>query len=306
MKHGLATIAAGVALAALAGCSAGHPSPSPVSMSPTSAQLPAFSRYVGFSVPGFPPNPDNLLILEDATGVRPTAVSIYMSLGKKLDIAAVSSLRSSGVLPVVEIDSDKIPLRDIAAGTEDGWLTSYAREIASVHGTIAIDFDHEFNAPWSDWGYTHESAATFTAAWRHVVTVFRRNGAANVAWVWNPNVSDSSTSAIRPWYPGNAWVTMVGLDGYFFTPRATFSTVFGPTIRQIHTFTHRPVLIVETGANPSANRPAQISDLFEGAREAGIVGVIWFDYHKWTSHDWLINNDPAALAAFRKAAEKYQ
>ena len=30
---------------------------------------------------------------------------------------------------------------------------------------------------------------------------------------------------MRPWYPGDAWVTMVGLDGYFVTSQATFSTV---------------------------------------------------------------------------------
>ena len=47
-------------------------------------------------------------------------MSYYISLGKALDIDAVSSLRASGILPIVEIDSDKIPLRDIAAGTEDG------------------------------------------------------------------------------------------------------------------------------------------------------------------------------------------
>jgi hypothetical protein len=244
--------------------------------------------------------------LENAAGVQASAVSFYMSLGRKLNIAAVSSLRSSGILPVVEIDSDKIPFRDIAAGTEDGALTSYARQIASVPGTVAIDFDHEFNARWMEWGYTHESAASFIAAWRHVVTVFRRNGAANVAWVWNPYVSTSATTAIRPWYPGDAWVTMLGLDGYFFTPKATFSTVFGPTLRQIRTFTRRPVLIVETGANPSAHRPAQISDLFKGARKAGIAGVIWFDYYKFAGHDWLIDNDPAALTAFRKAADTYR
>ena len=57
-----------------------------------------------------------------------------------------------------------------------------------MNGAVAIDFDHEFNGAWSEWGYTHESARTFVAAWRHVVTVFRRNDATDVAWVWNPAV----------------------------------------------------------------------------------------------------------------------
>jgi len=103
-----------------------------------------------------------------------------------------------------------------------------------------------------------------------------------------------------------ALFTMVGLDGYFFTPQATFNTVFGPTLSQVRTFTSRPIFIVETGANPSADRPAQISGLFKGAREAGIIGVIWFDYYKYPGHDWVIDNDPAALNAFRYAAEMYR
>lgn len=310
MKNKLASIAAGLALAILAGCSASQQDPHPVntpSSSPSPSVRPeATSRYIGFSVPGFPPDPDRLVRLETATGVQVSAVSFYMGIGKKLDIMTVSSLCSSGILPVVEIDSDKIPLSDIAAGAEDAVLRAYARQIASVHGEVAIDFDHEFNGPWFGWGYTHETAATFVAAWRHIVTVFRRNDATNVAWIWNPNVAGGFTSALRPWYPGDAWVTMVGLDGYFYTPQATFKTVFGPTLSQVRAFTSLPIFIVETGVDPSANRPAQISGLFEGAREAGIIGVIWFDYYKYSGRDWVIDNDKAALNAFRHAVKMYQ
>jgi Glycosyl hydrolase family 26 len=306
MKRLPVAISAVLALSLLSACSANSRSSSPNDGSSSSIPSVTSARYVGFSVPGYPPNPDNLVALEDAARVQATAVSFYMSLGKKLDISAISSLRSSGTLPIVEIDSDKISLREITVGTEDPVLRSYAKQIASVRGTVAVDFDHEFNGPWFEWGYTHESAVTFVAAWRHVVTIFRRSGATNVAWIWNPNVSSSSTTPIIPWYPGDAWVTMVGLDGYFYTPQATFGSVFGPTLSQVRNFTHHPVFIMETGANPSAHRAAQINDLFAGARKAGIVGVIWFDYHKYTSHNWSINNDPAALAAFRKAAEAYQ
>ena len=305
MRLGVVTIFAGLALSAAVGCSASQASIPSVNMQLRSSSATS-ARYVGFSVPGFPPDSNHLVTLEDATGVVATAVSFYMSLGKKLDIAAVSALRSSGVLPIVEIDSDDIPLGDIAAGMEDGSLTSYARQIASVHGTVAIDFDHEFNGPWFDWGYTHESAAVFVSAWRHVVSVFRRSRVTNVVWIWNPSVSGSSTTVITPWYPGNSWVTMVGLDGYFYTPKATFNTVFGLTISQVRALTSHPVFIVETGVNPSTDLIAQIGDLFEGARKAGVVGVIWFDYHKYADHNWLLNNDPDALAAFGKAARAYQ
>jgi len=309
LKRALMIIAA--AVAAAAGCSAtqgapGAGRPSPVPMSAPSSD----ARYAGFSVPGFPPAQDHLTALERSAGVHASAVSFYMSLGMPLGTAAVSSLQSAGVLPVIEIDSDKIPPARIADGGEDSVLARYARQVAALRRPVAIDFDHEFNGPWFEWGRTHETAAQFVAAWRHVVTVFRRNGAMNVAWIWNPNVTDRVTAALRPWYPGSAWVTWVGLDGYYFTPQATFGTVFSRTIGQVRAFTGAPVFIVETGVDPSASRASQIGGLFAGARAAGVIGVIWFDYDKpsasGTLHDWRIDDDPAALAAFRAAVKEYR
>src|SRR6185437_7678694 len=38
---------------------------------------------------------------------------------------------------------------------------------------VVIGFGHEMNAYWYSWGYRHTPAATFVAAWRHIVTLFR-------------------------------------------------------------------------------------------------------------------------------------
>lgn len=305
MKVSLSVVVSVLIVATVVACSSSHQSMS--LPTPPSPRLPIKTfHYVGFSVPRFPPNPDNLVAAERATGVEATTVSLYMSLGKKLDISAVTSLCSSEILPIIEIDSDRISFRDIVSGAKDVVFKSYAKLLGSVHCTVAVDFDHEFNARWTEWGYTHETAAVFVSAWRHIVTIFRNNGATNVDWIWNPHVFVKSTTPIRPWYPGTSWVTMIGLDGYFYTSKDTFKTVFGSTLKQVHAFTRLPIFIIETGVNPTVNRSAQIHNLFNGAREAGIVGVIWFDYHKYPGHNWIINNDPAALTAFREAAKKYR
>jgi mannan endo-1,4-beta-mannosidase len=298
------------AVVAAAGCSAvtgTQPAARP-SLPPMSAPSPA-ARYAGFSVPGFPPDPGRLAALEAAAGVRATAVSLYIGLGSPLDTAAVSSLQSSGALPVIEIDSDKVPLAKVADGAGDGALAGYARQVAALRRPVAIDFDHEFNGPWFSWGFRHETAAVFVAAWRRVVSVFRAAGASNVAWIWDPNRGSSVTTALRPWWPGGAWVTWVGIDGYYFTPQATFATVFTPTLAQVRAFTRKPVFIVETGIIASPSRASQITGLFAGARKAGVIGVIWFDYSKRSAtgapHDWRIDGAPASLAAFRAGAREF-
>jgi mannan endo-1,4-beta-mannosidase len=47
-----------------------------------------------------------------------------------------------------------------------------------------IGFAPEMNGNWYKWGDQNTSPATWVAAWRHVVDVFRANGADNVSWLW--------------------------------------------------------------------------------------------------------------------------
>lgn len=304
----LAAVLAALGLAVVpAGCSTGGQSDTvPVSSSSCPSHTTS-DRYVGFSVPEFPPSPANLTALRQATGIDPTAVSMYISLGSKLDMAAVMSICAQGALPLVEIDSDQAPLSEIASGSADGVLAGYAKSLASLHSPVAVDFDHEFNGSWNAWGFKRQSPADFIAAWQHVVTVFRQNGAANVIWVWNPAVFLSGTSSdLRSWYPGDAYVTWVGLDGYFTGPESTFSTVFNPALHVVREFTHHQVFIVETGANPASGRVRAIRSLFAGLAETpSVLGFIWFDYDKYVGHDWTINDDAAALSAFRAGARQY-
>jgi mannan endo-1,4-beta-mannosidase len=79
--------------------------------------------------------------------------------------------------------------------------------------------------------------------------------------------------------------------------------LFGQTIAAIRHFTRDPVLITETAAAPAAGQAAKIQELFAGARSAGMLGVVWFDDGGY--RDWVIDNDPAALAAFGQAAQGF-
>ena len=81
---------------------------------------------------------------------------------------------------------------------------------------MVIGFGHEMNAPWYSWGYKHKDVppATFVAAWRHIVTLFRADGAENVTWLWTINVDTPLTGPIAEWWPGKGYVTWVGIDGY--------------------------------------------------------------------------------------------
>jgi len=81
--------------------------------------------------------------------------------------------------------------------------------------------------------------------------------------------------------------------------------VFGKTITQVRILTGKPLLLSETAVGPGAGQPAKIGDLFNGMRQYGTLGLVWFDifqddgiYHQ----DWHIEDNPQAVAAFRRGA----
>jgi hypothetical protein len=147
------------------------------------------------------------------------------------------------------------------------------------------------------------------AAWRHLVTVFRQQSAGNVIWLWTVNVTDARTGPVQDWWPGAAYVTWVGVDGYYYQRDYTFDNAFLPTIAEVRIFTPKPILLSETGVGQRAGQAAKIPDLFAGVRANHLLGFVWFDqtqadglYHQ----DWRLEGHPAGLAAFRRSLQSYR
>ena len=180
-------------------------------------------------------------------------------------------------------------------------------KVKAFGGQVILSIDHEMNGNWETWGYEHQSPAAFVAAWRHVVTIFRKQGARNVTWLWTVNITDRQNDVTEPapWWPGSSYVNWVGIDGYYYSPSTVFSSLFGATIADVRELTHDPILIAETGAAISADQSAKIGDLFLGVRTFGLLGFVLFDQdgvHETQS--WRISS-PAAYAALRQDAEAY-
>jgi hypothetical protein len=244
---------------------------------------------------------------KQATGVQPDIVEHYARTG-----TAFSASFAAGTIPLIQLMPYHVSLASIVNGDEDDWLRSYARAVAAYQRPVILGFAPEMNGSWYPWGDTHVSPAVYIAAWRHVVTVFRGQDALNVTWLWTVNVAiiasgdspSNGVGAATPWWPGNAWVDWAGVDGYFYRSSETFGVVFGNTLSQIRALTPKPVLISETAIAPAAGKAAKIPGLFAGANAAGMVGLVWFDLPG--NRDWPLEDDQAALAAFRAAVALYR
>ena len=296
----VAAIVAAVLLAAT-GCLTPLTSQQPLTPVPTPA-----SPLVGVYEPGAPGSWSQIADFTAATGVKPGIVVYFSSWGEPFSASFAQTAWDHDAYVLVQLEPKGVTLASIAAGGSDGYLRSYADAVVAFGHPVILSFGHEMNGNWYPWGYGHASPAMFVAAWRHVVRVFRAAGAANATWLWAVNSieGEGAASSLSQWWPGTAWVSWTGVDGYYYQATDTFDSVFGSTIADIRTFSSAPLLIAETAVGTTPNRESQIDGLFAGVSAERLAGVVWFDaaQHAGLYHqDWRLEDDPAALAAFTAA-----
>jgi mannan endo-1,4-beta-mannosidase len=299
------TVAAAVATVLLTatGCLTPLTSQRPLTPVPAPA-----SPLVGVYEPGAPGSWSQIAEFTDATGVKPGIVVYYSPWKNPFSASFAQTAWDHGAYVLVQLQPNGVTLASIAAGGSDAYLRSYADAVVAFGHPVILSFGHEMNGTWYSWGYGHTSPATFVAAWRHVVRVFRAEGAANATWLWAVNSINGAASSLSQWWPGAAWVNWTGIDGYYFRATDTFRSVFGSTIAGIRAFSSAPLLIAETAVGTTTDRESQIDALFAGARSERLAGVVWFDeaQHAGLYHqDWRLEDDPSALAAFTAAAATY-
>jgi mannan endo-1,4-beta-mannosidase len=261
--------------------------------------------YLGVFKPGAPPNYAPIANFARTIGMQPNLVGYYSGWAEKFPSSFAQNLHNHHQIPYVQIDPTYATVSKIASGVYDTYLQTYADSVREFGHAVVIGFGHEMNAPWYSWGYKNVKAATFMAAWRHIVTLFRADGADNVTWLWTINRDTRGSGPIATWWPGQAYVTWVGIDGYYIHPSDSFDNVFGRTITQVRTFTKKPILLSETAVGPSADRLGNITNLFEGLAKYKMLGLVWFDMPSDTGvldQDWQIEGNPPAVNAFRHGA----
>jgi hypothetical protein len=225
--------------------------------------------------------------------------------------------------PVISWETDTLSLPAITAGDYDASDLAPSVALAKAYpGTLYIRLDWEMNGSWTDWNPANaaqpagETPATYVAMWQHVVNYFRAAGVTNVKWVWAPNV-DGGDGSMAAYYPGDAYVDYVGLDGYNYAytqsaPWLTPAQVFGPSYTELEGITHKPVIITETSsveANKSESSAGDskaqwIQQLSTYLPSLGnVVGLCWFNQTAevgTTDVNFGVNSSSTALTAWKK------
>jgi mannan endo-1,4-beta-mannosidase len=260
------------------------------------------ASYLGIYEPGSPPSYQPIEQFASVAGRKPNLLEYYSGWAQSFSTSFADMLHRHGIIPFIQIDPTFANVPAIAAGAYDGYLSSYADSVADYGHQVVIGFGHEMNATKYSWGNGKVPPSMFVAAWRHIVNLFRHDGAGNVTWLWTIQADQPGTGPIAQWWPGSSYVSWVGIDGYYYSASDTFTRVFVPTIKQLRKFTNKAVLLSETAVTRNANQFASIANLFEGMRKYKTLGLVWFDKDQSDQpehQDWRIEGDASAVAAFR-------
>jgi hypothetical protein len=287
---------------------------------PAAAAVPP-GRWVGFYVPGAPLSIAPLTALEPLAGTHGTVSNYFQNTSQGFTAAQAGNAVAHGSIPLITLEfwdpangvsQPSFSLKSISGGAFDTYLHAYARAARAFGSEVWLRPLHEMNGNWYPWGGTvnGNTPADFAPAWRHIHDIFASEGATNVKFVWSPN-SDSapggSVNSISAYWPGDAYVDYLALDGYNFgtgtgtgSTWRTFAQVFGPGYAAVTALSAKPLFIAETACSCiGGDKPAWIADMFASipASYPRIVGVTWFNANK--EADWRLECDASCSASFR-------
>jgi glycosyl hydrolase family 26 len=239
------------------------------------------------------------------------------------------TVRDHGSIPMLDWGSWEVGkgvnqpgyrLATIANGAFDAYIADWARGAAAWGHPLFLRFDWEMNGwwqfPWAE-QLNQNQPGDYVRAWQHVHDIFQQQGAANVSWVWCPNISSTGTTQLAAMYPGDSYVDWTCMDGYNHGGGSgdqwqSFKDVFAGSAYNANHNTYqelldvapdKPIMIGETATSRVGGDPgAWVSDALtqELPNEfPQVKALVWFN---WNAGDpnltWPIESSPATQNAF--------
>jgi cellulose synthase (UDP-forming) len=161
---------------------------------------------------------------------------------------------------------DRTPVLDtIVAGNRDGELRKLARVAREASPQVVLlRWAHEMElSGLYPWAANHPEL--YQAAYRHVVELFRAEGADNVRWVWSP----VGNVGLEAYYPGDDVVDYVGVtvlgdpgwDANFGLAPQSFAQLLEPKYERLAAY-GKPIVVAEFGVS---GPPERQQDWLQGA-----------------------------------------
>ena len=275
----------------------------------------------GVSNHGGPQAVDELCSVARSVGRSPDTVLWFEDFAAPPPVSSLAAARRWGARPIVTWepwrcrgparDLSSKPFQFIVEGRHDAYVRRWAEQLRDFGSTVYLRFAHEFNGTWYPWSPSGgTSASAYTAAWRHLHSLFAAHGAENVRWVWAADASGEQEGALQDWYPGADCVDVLAVDGYNWgtsLPSGRWVAapeLFANALEQLRGIDDgKPILVTEVAcAEAGGDKPTWIRDLVrELSDQRNVTGFVWFDHDKET--DWRLTSSPESAQAMAAALQ---
>lgn len=197
--------------------------------------------------------------------------------------------------------------RTIIRGDHDVYIETFADYLRAYAGPVILVPFSEMNGDWSPWSGTQNgnSPEDMIAAYRHLHGFF--TDVPNVSFGWAVNarsVPDTLENHLTRYYPGDAYVDYVGVDGFNFgTPWESFDTIFADPLSTLASY-QKPTLIFSFASAPGSQKAAWLTDALtvQLPRYPHVTGFVYFNQDK--ERNWLLWSDPQTVQVWRDYVEK--
>ncbi len=287
-----------------------QPTPAPVSAAtvPSTTKL-QWGAYVGWRTSDLP-------AFESTVGkpVNIQATFVHWGNENQFPSELAAPLKASGKTLLIfweamdynadEVNQPNFSYDKILAGNYDTYIKNFAAQAKAYGGQVIVIPFEEANGNWYPWAgsVNGNTPAKHVAAYRRVHDLFA--GVSNVKFGWsmnNDSVPDTTANKLENYYPGDAYVDYVGVNGFNFNnPWQTWDQVFGPALTRLAQY-NKPTYIFSMASAPGTQKAAWITTGISSSlkKYPKVAGWVWFNENK--ERDWRVNSDAASLTAFKAA-----
>lgn len=221
-------------------------------------------------------------------------------------------------------------MQNIIDGKFDTELTAWAAAARNCGVPLLVEFGTEVNGDWFPWNGSYHGAGTkngygdpdypdgperFRDAYRHIIHIFRNEGADNVTWFFHVNNSsfpEEEWNRYSYYYPGDDYIDWIGVSVYGpQTPDSdyeSFTSMMDECYPKLCALSAvKPIALLEFGVCEGGwDKALWIADAFaslSGGKYPRLKAVSWWN-EKWENSDgsWsdlTVNSSAGSLNAYK-------
>lgn len=248
--------------------------------------------------------PEDITKFESLVGSPANLVAVFFGWYDNFPLHYGNHVRDQNKTLVIFWEQYGVTLDQIIRGESDAMIRRFAEDARLYAGPVLLAPLHEMNGFWTPWSgvYGNNNAQKVILAWQHIHNLFQ--DIPNVQFVWSVNsvsIPNTEANAIPAYYPGDAYVDAVAVNGFNFgDPWMSFDMIFRDSLHELTRY-NKPIYVLSVASAEGPEKAAWITDALttEIPRHPQIVGWIWFNQNK--EANWTVNSDENSLNAFRAA-----